>query len=327
MEMAELGAGGGQGDLDPQHELEFFDPALFAKLIELCETKLKEQPQLLSKVRNLLLSMVQAGADSLRLDISALDPGTDGLQPNSTDDKLFENLTIESFLPLMDKLLASAAPSADGVAAQDGEQPVTRPPAPSAGLSKQITFPYSRHASYHELRLIIEAFKPKDIFPCTVSSRWHPSHSMAALFGDLYDHEVLFRHDAEMMEKHDAELDQVRLRMANKRQMSSSPQAEETQRSPSPKVRRFEGANVHDEEVRELIEDEVLAMRPQPIRTQSDDDETDEEEEEVRELTEAEVKMARREEAEAAALGIDGRNWRDIGLVSVNGHQEKEVEM
>ena len=110
MEMAELGAGGGQGDLDPQHELEFFDPALFAKLIELCETKLKEQPQLLSKVRDLLLSMVQAGADSLRLDISALDPGTDGLQPNSTDDKLFENLTIESFLPLMDKLLASTAP-------------------------------------------------------------------------------------------------------------------------------------------------------------------------------------------------------------------------
>lgn len=34
-------------------------------------------------------------------------------------------------------------------------------------LPKRISFPYSRHASYHELCLLVEAFRPKDVWPCT----------------------------------------------------------------------------------------------------------------------------------------------------------------
>jgi hypothetical protein len=35
-------------------------------------------------------------------------------------------------------------------------------------LPKVITFPYSRHSSYQELCDLVEAFNPKDIYPCTV---------------------------------------------------------------------------------------------------------------------------------------------------------------
>lgn len=36
-------------------------------------------------------------------------------------------------------------------------------------LPKTITFPYSRHASYPELCDLVSAFKPRDVWPCTVS--------------------------------------------------------------------------------------------------------------------------------------------------------------
>lgn len=38
-------------------------------------------------------------------------------------------------------------------------------------LPKVITFPYSRHSSYHELCHLLEAFKPEDVWPCTVDVR------------------------------------------------------------------------------------------------------------------------------------------------------------
>lgn len=45
---------------------------------------------------------------------------------------------------------------------------------PENGLPKVITFPYSRHSSYAELCHLVEIFKPKDVYPCTVDEEeWH----------------------------------------------------------------------------------------------------------------------------------------------------------
>lgn len=38
-----------------------------------------------------------------------------------------------------------------------------------AELPKIIHFPYSRHSSYPELCHFVETFRPKDVWPCTVS--------------------------------------------------------------------------------------------------------------------------------------------------------------
>jgi len=35
-------------------------------------------------------------------------------------------------------------------------------------LPRVITFPYSRHSSYPELCHLVDVFKPKDVWPCTV---------------------------------------------------------------------------------------------------------------------------------------------------------------
>ena len=67
------------------------------------------------------------------------------------------------------------------------------------------TFPYSRHSSYSELSLLIDAFKPQDIFPCTVIPEgWTFDCSMQALFGHLYTDEVDFSHDRVMVAHHGA---------------------------------------------------------------------------------------------------------------------------
>ena len=38
----------------------------------------------------------------------------------------------------------------------------------SKSLPRTICFPYSRHSSYRELCHLVEIFRPKDIWPCTV---------------------------------------------------------------------------------------------------------------------------------------------------------------
>ena len=43
-------------------------------------------------------------------------------------------------------------------------------------LPNKIFFPYSRHSSYPELCHLVEAFKPRDVWPCTAIQReWHTS--------------------------------------------------------------------------------------------------------------------------------------------------------
>jgi hypothetical protein len=49
-----------------------------------------------------------------------------------------------------------------------------------------ITFPYSRHSSYYELCDLVDAFKPADVYPCTVNdSDWHEGKSLE-VFSSIY---------------------------------------------------------------------------------------------------------------------------------------------
>ncbi|KIW08886.1 hypothetical protein, variant [Verruconis gallopava] len=77
---------------------------------------------------------------------------------------------------------------------------ITQPtPMYSRVLPKSIRFPYSRHSSYAELCGLVQAFRPRDVHPCTVDEEtWCPDVSMRALFGHLCSGEV-FAHDEEMM--------------------------------------------------------------------------------------------------------------------------------
>jgi hypothetical protein len=79
-------------------------------------------------------------------------------------------------------------------------------------LTGYQTFPYSRHSSYAELCELVSAFKPKDVFPCTVDrATWNDLVSMESLFGHLCSAKH-FAHD-----KHMLETESDRLERENKR--------------------------------------------------------------------------------------------------------------
>jgi hypothetical protein len=50
--------------------------------------------------------------------------------------------------------------------------PKTPPNERLDGLPNVILFPFARHSPYRELCDLVRAFKPKDIWPCTVDQRW-----------------------------------------------------------------------------------------------------------------------------------------------------------
>ncbi|KAF2205330.1 hypothetical protein GQ43DRAFT_468290 [Delitschia confertaspora ATCC 74209] len=172
-EIAELGAGGGKGDLDQTDELETADPETVGKLMQLCSAKINDQ-QSLSRVLTLLSETLREGKDRVTL-------GTE----LSGESQLQEgNMPVQH---LVDVLTSTVA--------RGDEASSTQP--------RVIKFPYSRHSSYSELCTLIGALQPRDVFPCTVDEeKWTPTLSMRNLFGQFCSDDV-FRHDAEMMQMYE----------------------------------------------------------------------------------------------------------------------------
>ncbi|SMQ45167.1 unnamed protein product [Zymoseptoria tritici ST99CH_3D7] len=190
--MREPGAGGGDGDLTLRHELEFQDAVEFGQLMELLIANLKNDPERCQKVLKMVNDDLKARG-TISLDLLDIWPEADD-QHVSQEEPEMEDLTPEKVVmalvrraekPKVDPSIAEAA------LIKGGELP------------KQILFPFSRHASYGELCLLIEAFKPKDIYPCTVvpQEHWQPVHSMGHLFGHIYAEPPLFSHDQIMLQK------------------------------------------------------------------------------------------------------------------------------
>ena len=143
-EITELGVGGGKGDLDPKEELETSGSAEVGKLMELCTASIGDETTL-SKVFALLQ---QAFGEDGKLDL-------DMHLQNQCED-MQEGLTLHS---LVSALSEHASKSSK----------------PEQYRERTIQFPYSRHSSYSELRELIKAFNPIDVFPCAVDEKYgHP---------------------------------------------------------------------------------------------------------------------------------------------------------
>ncbi|KAK6436667.1 hypothetical protein LTR95_007139 [Oleoguttula sp. CCFEE 5521] len=198
-EIAELGAGGGQGDLDQQHELEVFDLAQLGALMKLCTDQLHGQPKAMKSVMRLVASLIEDPRQTIALDFAALlevhmeTTAEGGLGVDA------DELSLSSLVPALVRLAAK----------QEGEQLEKAAPFTPKGskrradhLPNRITFPYSRHSSYTELCHLLEVFKPTDVHPCTVDdTHWGREQSMTFLFGHLYDSVCNFTHDRVMLRR------------------------------------------------------------------------------------------------------------------------------
>lgn len=167
VEIAEPGAGGGEGDLSQKEDLELSTCAR-RKLRGLCHQSITD-PGLLSKVLRRLghASVIDSKSADFKLQLHK------GRQESEID------LTLQRLV----SVLASNA---------------SRESHENVG-PRTIRFPYSRHSSYSELCGLVSAFRPRDVFLCTVDeSTWTPEISMRALFGHHCSSQM-FRHDAYMM--------------------------------------------------------------------------------------------------------------------------------
>ncbi|EHA26341.1 hypothetical protein ASPNIDRAFT_120082 [Aspergillus niger ATCC 1015] len=178
LEMPEIGAGGGGGDLYQVHELELPDQSALEQLEKLCSERIHDI-HALSQTRQALIDAFRSKTKALSLDNYGMKDAHD--------------------LPLEDLvgILSRGRPDDDSASSEANQHTHLRDRQGNP-LPRIIHFPYSRHSSYSELCHLVSAFRPKDVYPCTVDPvSWEEEVSMQTLFGHLCS-ATGFAHDQQM---------------------------------------------------------------------------------------------------------------------------------
>lgn len=109
--MAELGAGGGKGDLDQQHELEVGDVSALGMLMSLCATHMQDRPKLLGSVMEILASIMRDPVRTVPLDFAALHPEQRDWNPDDLDE--LGQMPLDSLIPALVSLATKAGEQID----------------------------------------------------------------------------------------------------------------------------------------------------------------------------------------------------------------------
>jgi len=121
----------------------------------------------------LIDSFVNQGGSSIPSDIrrmllAGLHSSRKALVNDTEPDCKQDDLTLEELANILTRSAAQPPPAEDTASFKEAD----------VHLPKIITFPYSRHSSYAELRDLVGIFKPVDIYPCTVNKAdWHEGES------------------------------------------------------------------------------------------------------------------------------------------------------
>ncbi|EEQ87763.2 DNA repair protein [Blastomyces dermatitidis ER-3] len=179
-EIPELGAGGGQGDLYQSHELELQDDFAFQQLLNVCSERIQDE-EIRASIIAALSEARNSNSKSLSLDAYGI--------------KEDDEISVQQLVSIL-----SRGPPAENLSNPSAANlPKFGQGQPGRNLPNTIRFPYSRHSSYAELCNFVKAFKPQDIFPCTVDpATWNEDVSMCTLFGHLcsganFAHDELMR--------------------------------------------------------------------------------------------------------------------------------------
>jgi DNA cross-link repair 1C protein len=147
--MAELGAGGGKGDLDQQHELEVGDAGALGMLMSLCATKMQNQPKLLSNVMEMLASIMRDPVRVIALDSAAVH--SEQRVYNQDDFAELEHMPLDSLVPILASLAAKRRERKDGDAMSLFTEQEANATEPSAALPTQIVSAYPSSPTFTSL--------------------------------------------------------------------------------------------------------------------------------------------------------------------------------
>lgn len=232
VDVLEMGAGGGGGDLTQAHELYLDDQNVALELLALCLDGVEDSAR-----RQRIIEVVKKliHAPSRRVLLADL-----GITPPDHD------ISLEEFADL----IRNAAKTE-----QSNTQAVSAPVIGNRASGKQqvrrtIQFPYSRHSSYEELCHIVSVFKPKDIYPCTTDeTSWSQEVSIRTLFGHLCSGDT-FSHDVEM-----EQLQRERQALGIRKRRLEEASSQNDQRTSSQ-------PSAATEESREVVNEATMPQRP-----------------------------------------------------------------
>lgn len=182
VEMREAGAGGGYGDLNASHELDLSDPMAVQQLLMLCAAHIKDKA-LLEKIILVLIAL-QKQRKGLGLDSEDDDRNNGKLELDKIPLEELPDMLVD--MAKHGKLIRKEEDDIEEVVPPPQVAPVQTAAKP---LPRAITFPYSRHSSHNELRGLLAALRPRDVWPNTYAppQHWDESMSMESMFGDLCD--------------------------------------------------------------------------------------------------------------------------------------------
>ncbi|CVK93405.1 uncharacterized protein FMAN_02813 [Fusarium mangiferae] len=170
-DLAEVGVGGGGVDLQREAELEFLDQASLATLFNTFLSSSISSTDMSDILEGTLEKIASAGRNI------PLDWDINTLNAHSAE---------EVIMMLVDKVR---------------KNPKNQKQRDECSLPRTIYFPYSRHSSLPELRHFVQAFRPLDVWPCTVNNaEWLKNGiTIGGLFGPSCSGE-LFEHDLVMQD-------------------------------------------------------------------------------------------------------------------------------
>ncbi|KAK8018994.1 Artemis protein, partial [Apiospora marii] len=192
-EIAEVGIGGGGGDLEREAELQYITAdnvdAVISMIRDLSGFPLETREAAITRI----LSSIASGRNaSLNIDIDDF----------SDDDKMEADL-VKAVRSVVTRVGSNASEQLGQSRSAQGDH---KGGGGAALLPTTIAFPYARHSSYPELRHLVDTFKPKDVWPCTVHDEdwFRRGITMRQLFGQSCSEDI-FEHDA-LMEQRRAQL-------------------------------------------------------------------------------------------------------------------------
>lgn len=103
---------------------------------------------------------------------------TSVMKTMSAGRSLHLDLAISEF---SDDLAASIQTAVKALTGKRNPSPATPETVYQRALPKVIRFPYARHSSYAELCHFVEAFRPRDIWPCTEDPEYWHKHGIVSI--------------------------------------------------------------------------------------------------------------------------------------------------
>lgn len=239
--IAEVGLGGGKGDLDQLHQVNIADRQAVEQLKLLCQKHIGS-PASREKAIEFLDDHLSRGCADLALTHEQV------LGIANDDNQDLQLTDLVNMLATMPPHGPSEESAPSSLTANDHGK--------DQALPSEIVFPYARHSCYSELRELVALFHPREVVPCTAPQLEHYDRdkSMETFFGDCCIGEGFIADELNTAPRFtwDASMQRAQEELAKQGQLPQNPGSSQAAQETAPRIEE------------DSIDDENLSLRSSP---------------------------------------------------------------